>query len=180
MKEKGFEVAHIIPHSLVNKGNLHVFIKSLVPWLPSDFFTTIDSCENMILLNQQAHKFFGKFEWFILMEEREEPLELPKSRMMDFCEDICTGRRGPNGGFDILSSFNQPLFIGTNSFPPPSKIHVRLHELLAQIFHLRGGAEDLVDDSDDDDVSLVQESAFGYQLKVDFFLGFQSMSTTLC
>ncbi|KAJ3268736.1 hypothetical protein HDV01_002340, partial [Terramyces sp. JEL0728] len=75
-----FEVAHIIPQSLLNaksdneerkqgKYAIRSFILRLCPWIPADFFENLDVCENAILLNKEAHRFFGAFEWFIVMEK---------------------------------------------------------------------------------------------------------------
>ena len=54
-----------------------------------------------------------------------------------------------NGGFLRISSFNQPLFIG-NIRPQPGEIYVRLHELLARIFKMRGQAGYYEIDSDEE------------------------------
>jgi hypothetical protein len=48
-----------------------------------------------------------------------------------------------------ISSYNQPLYIG-NSQPQPGEIYVRLHELLARIFKMRGQANYYEIDSDDE------------------------------
>ncbi|KAJ3073080.1 hypothetical protein HDU98_002286 [Podochytrium sp. JEL0797] len=74
---------------------------------------------------QQAHVFFGRFNWFIMMEEKEDP-NLSVYRAM------------------------QPLFIGTGC-ARPAKVFVKLHELISRIVHMRGGAEDLTSDIDDED-----------------------------
>ena len=61
-----------------------------------------------------------------------------------------TGRRMSlsSGGFDLISSYNQPLFIGDSH--PPGLIYVKLHELLARIFNMRGQADYYEIDSDDE------------------------------
>jgi hypothetical protein len=173
----GFEVAHIIPYSLVNNGHIHSYIKDLVPWMPHDFFDHIDTCENMILLNQVAHRLLGKFSWFITMDEDGTTYRASQVEDNGLLQRRDTRREVelPNGDVRVSSSFNQPLFIGVGSHPCPSKVYVRLHELLARIIFMRGGSEYFKDDTDDDDESLVQES-MGYEEKVRMFLTHQSLS----
>ena len=152
---RGFEVAHIIPHSLLNKAIIHQFIKTLVPWLPDDFFLTIDTCENAILLNKEAHMFFGNFEWFIIMEENGDPnLNVYRASQVEdngLLKEWSTGRKPAsivNGDIVMTSSYNQELFIGKNLDLRPTKFFIKLHELLARILYMRGGAEYYQDESD--------------------------------
>jgi hypothetical protein len=49
----------------------------------------------------------------------------------------------------LNSSYNQPLFIG-NAHPQPGEMYVRLHELMARIFKMRGQAGYYQIDSDDE------------------------------
>ena len=63
----------------------------------------------------------------------------------------------PNGDFRLLSSYNQPLFIG-KSHPQPGEIYVRLHEMMARIFKMRGQAGYYEYDSDSEDDIYVLES----------------------
>jgi hypothetical protein len=47
--------------------------------------------------------------------------------------------------FEIVSTFNQPLFIGPQMdkcLLRPSPVFVKLHELLARILHMTSGAEE--------------------------------------
>ena len=151
---QGLEVAHIIPHSLLNKAIIHQFIKILVPWLPDDFFLTIDTCENAILLNKIAHMLFGNFKWFIIMEENGDPnLNVYKASQVEengLLKAWSTGRIQllENGAMLINSSYNQELFIGKNLDSRPTKFFIKLHELLARILYMRGGAEYYQDESD--------------------------------
>jgi hypothetical protein len=50
---------------------------------------------------------------------------------------------------ETMSSYNQPLFIG-DSHPQPGFIYVKLHEMLARIFKMRGQAGYYQMDSDDE------------------------------
>jgi hypothetical protein len=50
-------------YKVLNKDGLYEYIRSLVPWLPLDFFTLIDSCENMIF-SLKKHILFGNFILF--------------------------------------------------------------------------------------------------------------------
>jgi hypothetical protein len=63
---------------------------------------------------------------------------------------IHTGRMVPftDKYYTWESSYNQPLYIGTNH--PPAEAYVRLHELLARIFQMRGSAKYYDYDSEDD------------------------------
>ena len=45
------------------------YVGRLCPWLPYNFFETLDVCENAMLLEPTlAHPSFGSFEWFVVME----------------------------------------------------------------------------------------------------------------
>eukprot|EP00842_Homolaphlyctis_polyrhiza_P001412 jgi/Hompol1/2271/HPOL_005925-RA len=56
-----------------------------------------------------------------------------------------------DGSERMTSSYNQPLFVGTHqTYARPTKVYCRLHELVALILHIRGGAEYYQDDSDDE------------------------------
>ncbi|KAJ3196557.1 hypothetical protein HDU67_003997 [Dinochytrium kinnereticum] len=49
------------------------------------------------------------------------------------------------------SSFNQRLFIGTNEkHKRPSKLFIKIHELLARIVHMLGATDWFFPDEDDD------------------------------
>ena len=53
----------------------------------------------------------------------------------------------------ISSSYNEPLLIGNGGgHPKPSEIYVRLHEMLARVFFIRGHAGYYEYDSDDKEV----------------------------
>lgn len=54
-----------------------------------------------------------------------------------------------NGGFIRISSHKQPLCIG-DSHPQPELIYVKLHEMLARIFKMRGQAGYYEIDSEDE------------------------------
>jgi hypothetical protein len=82
----GHQVAHFIPQSLLDdrkdsedrlvaKRKIRGFISRLCPWLPTDFFENLDVCENAILLNMIAHRYFGAFDWFVTMECKRLVLE---------------------------------------------------------------------------------------------------------
>ncbi|KAJ3269971.1 hypothetical protein HDV01_000777 [Terramyces sp. JEL0728] len=166
---RGFEVAHIIPQSLLNgksdneekkqgKYAIRSFMFRLCPWLPTDFFENLDVCENAILLNHEAHRVFGAFKWFIVMEKDSNNNTIYKA--MQVVEDGLLKKANITGriviehyagrDFEVtVSSYNQPLFIG-NTHPQPSEIYVRLHELLARIFYMRGQASYYDLDSDED------------------------------
>ena len=161
----GHQVAHFIPQSLLDdrkdtddrkiaKTTIRIFIRRLCPWLPNDFFKNLDVCENAIFLNYQAHRMFGAFEWFVTMENGSDGNIIYRAMQVEdngLLKEWNTGRKvllSPSG-FDLVSSFNQPLFIG-NSHPQPGEIYVRLHELLARIFKMRGQATYYEIDSDDE------------------------------
>ncbi|KAJ3256243.1 hypothetical protein HK103_005606 [Boothiomyces macroporosus] len=177
---RGFEVAHIIPQSLLDSKSdgeerkqgkyvIRSFIFRMCPWLPPNFFENLDVCENAILLNQEAHRFFGAFEWFIVMEKDSNNNTIYKAMQVE--EDgllgkITTGRivvkRAiiDNIETDIpitVSSYNQPLFIG-NTHPQPSEVYVRLHELLSRIFYMRGQANYYEQEYDSDDEFQVNQA----------------------
>ncbi|KAI8898212.1 hypothetical protein BC833DRAFT_590694 [Globomyces pollinis-pini] len=160
-----FEVAHFIPQSLLDnrkdsdvrkkaKRSIRDFIKRLCPWIPNNFFEQLDICENGILLNPIAHKYFDAFEWFVTTENGSDGNTIYRAMQVEEngLLKLKNTRREVSldtGGFDLLSSYNQPLYIG-NSHPQPGEIYVRLHELLARIFKMRGQADYYEIDSDDE------------------------------
>ena len=161
----GHQIAHFIPQSLLNdkkdsdekvtsKTSIRAFILALCPWLPLDFFENLDVCENAILLNMIAHRHFGAFEWFVTMETGIDGKNIYKAMQVEengLLKERNTGREIEleNGGFVRVSSYNQPLFIG-DSHPQPGFIYVKLHELLARIFKMRGQADYYEMNSDDE------------------------------
>ena len=162
---KGFQVAHFVPRSLLDgtndsleniKDKIRNFIRSLCPWLPLGFFENIDSCENAIFLNQVAHRYQGSFKWFVV-KENNHGQDVYKAMHIEndgLLEEIYTGRhiQLDNDIYKLKSSYNQPLFIGgNNGHPPPADLYIRLHELLARIFHVRGYASYYEYDSDDEE-----------------------------
>jgi hypothetical protein len=69
-------------------------------------------------------------------------------------EEWNTGRKVSldTGGFDLISTYNQPLCIGNGGgHPKPAEMYVRLHELLAGIFKMRGQAGYYQYDSNDEE-----------------------------
>jgi hypothetical protein len=162
---KGHQVAHFIPQSLLDetrdedkrkavKNDIRGFIMRLCPWLPSNFFENLDVCENAILLNTTAHSHFGAFNWFVVMETSPDGSIVYKASQVEengLLRERNTGREFEleNGAFLRISSFNQPLFIG-NTHSQPGELYVRLHELLARIFKMRGQAGYYEIDSDEE------------------------------
>jgi hypothetical protein len=161
----GHQVAHFIPQSLLDnksdseerkiaKRDIRGYILRLCPWLPLDFFQNLDVCENGILLNYEAHRLFGSFDWYVTMETSIDGKNIYKAMEVEengLLKEWNTGRRISlsSGGFDLISSYNQPLFIG-DSHPQPGFIYVKLHELLARIFNMRGQSDYYEMDSDDE------------------------------
>jgi hypothetical protein len=162
------QVAHFIPQCLLDckgdslekfqkKSSIRSFIRRLCPWLPNDFFDIIDVCENAIVLNYYAHRKQEGFEWFVVMETGADGNTIYKAMQVEengLLKERNTGRelKLENGGFMRVSSFNQPLFIGNGGgHPKPAEIYVRLHELLARIFKMRGQAGYYLYDSDDEE-----------------------------
>ena len=180
-----FEVAHIIPFSLANKlPEIKKFISTLVPWMDDDFFSTIDTCENAIYLNSEAHILFGKFKWFITVDNLEETDPLQNVYRASQVEDrgelnkINTGRFIELKGITPeTSSFGKELFIGSGvvdgkpNIPRPSKQFVKLHELLSRIIYIRGGAEECLYDSGEEFEDIkVYANDVGYKDKVERYL----------
>ncbi|ORY30736.1 hypothetical protein BCR33DRAFT_772127 [Rhizoclosmatium globosum] len=187
-EKHSFEVAHIVPHSLMNQSaEIRQFIRAICPWIPEDFFSTIDRCENAILLNHGAHTFFGNFQWFITMEENMDPnmsvyraTEVNDTGLLGI---FSMGREEAtdNGCFRRISSFNQVLFIGTSQ-PRPAKVFLKLHELISRIVHMRGAAEPNEEDTDDDQEeidSLLEMEEMSVEEKVHRFITSQASATTL-
>jgi HNH endonuclease len=187
--KQGFQAAHMTPHSLLKYPTIHGFIKSLIPWLPQDFFQNIDSCQNSIFLNNNAHISFGSFEWFVVMDEHEDPTcsVYRASQVQDngllqlnnFGRDPITIH---NGSAKKTSSFNQQLFIGVHpTFPRPTKFFCRLHELVARILAMRGGAEVYKDFEDEDEYTdpiKYSEAPMPFEEKVDYLM-FNNTAGTL-
>ena len=163
-------ITHIIPFGLKNKPPvIQSFIRALIPWIPDEFFDGLDCCENAIYLNPVAHNLFGDFKWFIVMEENENDPNQNIYRAMQvegtgLLRALNTGRPQDDQQNNIIglnSSYNQPLFIGT-LHPRPAKLYIKLHELLARIIYMRGGADHFQVDNDDydgEEVSLHEEIA---------------------
>ena len=163
--KRSFQVAHFIPHSLLDekkdsderktaKRGIRGFILRLCPWLPPDFFENLDVCENGILLSSDAHNIFGAFDWFVTMETGIDGKTIYKAMQVEengLLKERFTGREFEleNSGFMRVSSYNQPLFIG-DSHPQPGFIYVKLHEMLARIFKMRGQAGYYEQDSNTD------------------------------
>ena len=161
----GHQVAHFIPQSLLNdkkdsdekvtsKTSIQSFVLALCPWLPPDFFENLDVCENAILLKYQAHRHFGAFDWFVTMETEIDGNTIYRAMQMEengLLKKPNLGRFIYNGEdlIGISTSYNQPLFIG-DSHPQPGLIYVKLHEMLARIFKMRGEAGYYEIDSDDE------------------------------
>lgn len=104
-----------------------------------------------------ATRIFDSFEWFVVMETGVDGNTIYKAMQVEDtgllqtskggrCHTILLGR---GFAYRYSSSFNQPMYIG-NSHSQPSEIYVRLHELLARIFYLRGHAAYYNYDSDDE------------------------------
>ena len=170
----GHQVAHFIPQSLLNdrkdsddkiqsKTSTRTFVLALCPWLPSNFFENLDVCENAILLNFEAHRLFGAFEWFVIMETGIDGKTVYRAMQVEengLLREMNTGRAAMKAYMEMdgsrvvnipitVSSYNQPLFIG-DSHPQPGFIYVKLHEMLARIFKMRGQAGYYEIDSDDE------------------------------
>jgi hypothetical protein len=134
---------------------IRIFIRRLCPWLPHDLFKNLDVCENAILLNYQAHRMFGAFEWFVTLANGSDGNIIYRAMQVEdngLLKERMTGRTPAtivNGEVVFSSSYSQPLFIG-NSHPQPGEMYVRLHELLARIFKMRGQANYYEIDSDDE------------------------------
>jgi hypothetical protein len=167
----GHQVAYIIPQTLfyeridsdgqkATKSHIRDFILRFCPWLPPDFFENLNVCENAILLSHDSHRFFGSFDWFVVMETGSDGNVIYKAMQVE--ENGLLGNRflgrfvdegeaiaGIGSYYRIDSSYNQPLFIG-NTHPQPGEMYVRLHEMLARIFHMRGYAAYYEIDSDDE------------------------------
>jgi hypothetical protein len=165
---RGFQVAHFVPQSLLDekkdsserierKSCIRSFILRLCSWLPNDFFDNIDVCDNGMLLNYEAHRLQEAFEWFVVMETGADGSTIYKAMQVEdngLLKEWTTGRKVSlaTGGFDLTSSYNQPMFIGNGGgHPKPAEIYVRLHELLARIFKMRGQAGYYQYDSDDEE-----------------------------
>ena len=161
----GHQVAHFIPQSLLDdkkdsqnrknaKINVRTFILALCPWLPLDFFENLDVCENALFLNTTAHSHFGAFNWFVTMETGIDGSTIYRAMQVEengLLKKPNLGRFIYNGEdlIGISNSYNQPLFIG-DSHPQPGFIYVKLHEMLARIFEMRGQAGYYEIDSDDE------------------------------
>ena len=179
----GHQVAHFIPQSLLDakkdseerknaKREIRAFILRLCPWLPADFFENLDVCENAVFLNSTAHSHFGAFNWFVTMETGVDGKIIYKAMQVEEngllnsqnTERVLTvheiaGRRIK----ETISSYNQPLFIG-DAHPQPGFIYVKLHEILARIFKMRGQAGYYELDSDDEyDPVRCTEKLFKYK-----------------
>jgi hypothetical protein len=161
----GHQVAHFIPQSLLDvkqdsqerkdaKRAIRTFILRICPWLPPDFFENLDVCENSIFLNSTAHSHFGAFNWFVTMETGIDGKTIYRALQVEENGLL----KKPNAGrfvykgediVGLTSSYNQPLFIG-NTHPQPGFIYVKLHEMLARIFKMRGQADYYEMDSDDE------------------------------
>jgi hypothetical protein len=105
---------------------------------------------------------FGAFEWFVTKENGSDGNIVYRAMQVEdngLLKEKNTGRTemhefmGIDGVWKTIpitiSSYNQPLYIG-NSQPQPGEIYVRLHELLARIFKMRGQANYYEIDSDDE------------------------------
>jgi hypothetical protein len=163
--EDGHQVAHFIPQSLLNEKRdsderkeaklaIRGYIQRLCSWLPDNFFENLDVCENAMVLNYYAHRKFGSFDWFVTMETSIDGKNIYKAMQVEengLLKKLTTGRPIYNGEdiVGVSSSYNQPLFIG-DSHPQPGVIYVKLHELLARIFKMRGQADYYEMDSDDE------------------------------
>ena len=164
--KRPFNVAHFIPPLLIRDSQSRItvekFILLLCPWLPRDFFENLDVCENTILLNKGAHHFFGAFEWFVTMDtgidgnitframQVEENGLLGENNTGRSVIQEFKSRDGIWMNIPItVSSYNQPLFIG-DSHPQPGLVYLKLHEMLARIFKMRGHAKYYEIDSDDE------------------------------
>jgi hypothetical protein len=109
-----------------------------------------------------ADRHFGNFEWVITVEESEDPSHnvYRASHVEDdgLLAIVCTARKTvsteADGSFQLTSSYNEPLFIGTPEvYARPAKVFCRLHELIARILlFMRDGAEIYQDESEDDEV----------------------------
>jgi hypothetical protein len=162
---KGHQVAHFIPQSLLDeirdddkrravKNDIRGFILRICSWLPLDFFENLDVCENAMFLNYYAHRKFVAFSWFVAIETSPDGSIVYKASQVEengLLKQPNTGRFVYSGNeiVGMRSSYNQPLFIG-NTHPQPGELYVRLHELLARIFKMRGQAGYYEIDSDDE------------------------------
>lgn len=108
------------------------------------------------------------------MEENEEDANLNENRAMQVENDglldlLTTKRIVFNNAGDVIeqiSSYDQKLFIGTNIWARPKKLFVKLHELVARIVHMRGGAG-LYNDDWDEGYDAIHEIA-GAEMQMDF------------
>ena len=136
------EAAHIIPFSILNKEHAKSFISHLAPWLSFSFFSQIDSCHNTILLNAIAHTRLGEFKWFIstdddtISDSTVYKANEPGNEKVLFKNGMV--RMNHNGQY--TSTANKALFIGTGV--RPSKVYIKLHELICRMLHMRGKADD--------------------------------------
>jgi hypothetical protein len=190
----GHQVAHFIPQSLLEdkkdskeriiaKRDIRGFILRLCPWLPSNFFENLDVCENGLLLNYEAHRLFGAFYWFVTMETDIDGKITYKAMQVEengLLNSIHTGRftteHYAGRDFEVrISSFNQPLFIG-DTHPQPGFIYVKLHEMLARIFKMRGQAQYYEMDCDDEyDPVQCTEKLLKYRQDTSKTLNFENL-----
>ena len=158
-KRRGHEVAHIIPHSVLNRDTVvKSLIRSMAPWLPNEFYSKVDTCENAIVLNKYAHESFGKLNWFIVMDDPDDAANTTYRAMQVVengeLEEQNLGRNpqtDDDGNTTCTSTYNQALYIGTGSHPRPAKEYIKLFELLARVVHMCGGAEAIIDLFDDEE-----------------------------
>jgi hypothetical protein len=129
------------------------------------------------------------FEWFVVMDEHED-LSLSVYRASQVQDNgllqLNNFGRDPttihNGSAKKTSSFNQQLFIGVHpKFPRPTKFFCRLHELVARILAMRGGAEVYQDFEDEDEYTdpiKYSEAPMPFEEKVDYLM-FNNTAGTL-
>jgi hypothetical protein len=181
---RGHPVTHIIPPSVLDKPEpIRTFIQSLIPLADTTFFDQIDTPDNAILLNYEAHKHFGNFLWFIRLEEGTTPNEnvfivtqVQDNGLLGSSQNL--GRHPMINGERYTSSFNKKMFVGleTQAYKRPDRLFLKIHELVSRILHMKGGVEekDMFDNDDDEsERSLINSKQMDLEEKLRYFFATQ-------